>query len=126
MAHHILIVDDDPDNRAIAAAILQANGYTVTLAVNGIEGLECAGRIKPDLILLDLSMPKLDGWSTVKQLRTIPGLKTIPVIAFTAHAMTGDEQRAIKAGCDDYITKPCMPKQITEAVGKWLSRKASS
>ena len=118
----ILVADDDLDNRIIACEILQSSGYAVREAANGFEVLEAVAREKPDIILLDLSMPKLDGWKTAERLRKDPAMKNIPIIAFTAHAMPGDEDKARQSGCDDYITKPYPPKKIIEKVREWLER----
>lgn len=122
MIYKILVADDDFDNRTIAAESLESLGYRVLQATNGLETIAAAGRETPDLILLDLSMPKLDGWETVKRLKALPQTAKIPVIAFTAHAMIGDEKKAKAAGCDDYLTKPCPPKKIAEKAGEWLRK----
>ena len=115
----VLVADDDLDNRTIAATVLEASDYTVFLASNGLEALALAEKELPEIILMDLSMPKLNGWEATQRLKLNPQLKNIPVIAFTAHAMVGDDKRALQAGCDDYLTKPCAPRKILEKIREW-------
>lgn len=102
----VLIVDDDPDNLELACFILTWQRATVHTALDGQEGLELLQKIKPNLILLDLSMPNLDGWAMIEQIRSTPHVAQTPVIALTAHAMETDRYRAENAGFDGYITKP--------------------
>ncbi len=110
----ILVADDDFDNRTIAAEALVAGGYDVIQAVNGQEAMDLALKELPSLVLLDLSMPKLDGWRVAFELKKDVRTRVIPNIAFTAHAMKGDEQKARESGCDDFLAKPCTPKKILE------------
>jgi CheY-like chemotaxis protein len=117
----ILIVDDDADNRRIMELTMLKAGYRVALAVNGREAITAAERERPDLILLDLSMPVLSGWDAVKLLKSDERLKAIPVLAFTAHAMAGDERKVLEAGFDGYLSKPCVPRRAVEAVAARLS-----
>lgn len=102
----ILVVDDNADNRTIIAAMLKLNGYTVECANNGQLALDAAQRQRPDLILMDMAMPVLDGWSATQQLKAQPTTAGVPVIAVTGHVTGDDIDRARQAGCDDYITKP--------------------
>ncbi len=102
----VLIVDDQPDNLAIAKAVLTFQGAQVYGATNGEEGLEALRTIHPTFVLLDLSMPKMDGWEMLRRVRARPELSDIPVIALTAHAMEGDQERVLEAGFNGYITKP--------------------
>ena len=102
----VLIVDDEPDNRAIAEKILSFNGAKVYTANDGKEGLSLLETIKPSFVLLDLSMPVIDGWEMFKKIRDNDVTHHIPVIALTAHAMTGDRERVLQAGFDGYIAKP--------------------
>ncbi len=120
MTHKILIADDEADNRIIARAILEASGYHVVEAKDGLETLEMISTEKPDALLLDLSMPKLNGWDVAKQIREKEGSSHLPIIAFTAHAIVGDELKAKAAGCDDYISKPCAPVEVLKKIQKWL------
>lgn len=102
----VLIVDDEPDNRIIAEKVLTFNGAKVMMAENGRLGLDVLGNLSPSFILLDLSMPEMDGWEMLKRLRADSRWNTIPVIALTAHAMLGDRERVMQAGFDGYIAKP--------------------
>ena len=102
----LLLVEDNVDNRDMLARRLTRKGYDVRLAANGLEGVEQAQAIHPDLILMDLSMPVLDGWEAIRRIRTDPGLRAIPIIALTGHAMKDDRDRALAAGADEYMAKP--------------------
>jgi len=102
----ILIVEDNELNRDMLSRRLTRRGYDVVTAVDGQEGLDRAGVDAPDLILMDMSLPVLDGWQATQKLKADPVLKMIPVIALTAHAMAGDREQALSVGCDDYDTKP--------------------
>ena len=102
----ILLVEDNEMNRDMLSRRLERKGHIVTCAVDGQEGLDLARAQKPDLILMDMSLPVLDGWEATRQLKADAATKAIPVIALTAHAMANDEQKAREAGCDDFDTKP--------------------
>ena len=102
----ILVVDDFQDNREMYAEYLSFSGFRVAEAATGLEALDKAFELLPDLILMDLSLPGIDGWEATRRLKADPVLKTIPVIALTAYAMREDEARARAAGCDDYLSKP--------------------
>ena len=102
----ILIVEDNPGNRMLVADLLTAKGYRSVEAKDGEEAIALARQERPDLILMDLSLPRLDGWEATRRLKADADLKDIPVVALTAHAMVGDEAKALKAGCDGYIAKP--------------------
>lgn len=102
----ILLVDDSEPNRDMLARRLQRKGYVVLQAVNGQQAVEMTRSNSPDLVLMDLNLPVLDGWSATRQIKALPATRTVPVIALTAHAMSGDRQKAMQAGCDDYDTKP--------------------
>jgi CheY-like chemotaxis protein len=102
----ILLVEDNEMNRDMLSRRLERKGYTVLLAVNGADGLQKARAEIPELILMDMSLPVVDGWEATRQLKADEATRRIPVIALTAHAMAADEQRARKAGCDDFDTKP--------------------
>jgi len=101
----ILVVEDVDFNRDLIVQLLE-DKYQVIEAVNGKEGIEIAQRERPDLILMDLSLPIMDGWEATRRLKANADLRLIPVIALTAHAMKGDEEKALAAGCDDYLAKP--------------------
>ncbi|MBI2207845.1 MAG: response regulator [Candidatus Rokubacteria bacterium] len=102
----ILYVEDNDDNVYVLKSRLTRAGHTVVIAVDGEAGIAAARRERPDLILMDLSLPGVDGWEATRRLKTDPGTKSIPVIALSAHAMAGDREKALAAGCDDYDTKP--------------------
>ena len=102
----ILLVEDNELNRDMLSRRLQRKGYEVVLAVDGDAGVGLAGSELPDLILMDMSLPVLDGWEATRRLKDTPATESIPIIALTAHAMADDRDRALKAGCDDYDTKP--------------------
>ena len=102
----VLLIDDEEDSLELARYILEFYGATVTTAVDGQEGLEKTRATHPDFIISDISMPKVDGWDFIKQLKSDPALTHIPVIALSAHALRGDRERAIAAGFNNYLTKP--------------------
>ncbi|MFY8215446.1 MAG: response regulator [Chthoniobacterales bacterium] len=102
----ILIVEDNEMNRDMLSRRLARRGYDVAVAVDGQEGLDMATSASPDLILMDMSLPVLDGWEVTRRLKADPVMAKVPVIALTAHAMAGDREQAMAAGCDDYDTKP--------------------
>jgi two-component system cell cycle response regulator DivK len=117
-ARKILVVEDNQDNREMVVKVLKFNGYEVIEAVDGEEGIEKAKTEAPALILLDIYLPKMDGYEVAKRLKGDTGLRDIPVIALTAHAMKGNREQALAAGCDGYISKPIdireLPKQIEQ------------
>ncbi|HLH23645.1 MAG TPA: response regulator [Chloroflexota bacterium] len=102
----ILLVEDNEMNRDMLSRRLERKGYQIVIAVDGGEGLELARSQTPDLILMDMSLPVVDGWEATRRLKAAPETQAIPVIALTAHAMRGDQEKALEAGCDDYDTKP--------------------
>ncbi len=102
----ILIVEDNEMNRDMLSRRLERRGYAIQCAVDGNEGLQKAGAINPTLILMDMSLPGIDGWEVTSRLKSDDSTREIPVIALTAHAMSDDREKAIRAGCDDYDTKP--------------------
>ena len=102
----VLLVEDNEMNWDMLSRRLARKEYEVLVAVDGKEGVEMAGSVAPDLILMDMSLPVMDGWEATRQLKASPETKAIPIIALTAHAMSGDREKAIEAGCDDYDTKP--------------------
>jgi len=102
----VLIVEDNVDNFELVRFLLERAGYEVLSAVNGVEGVEAAKREQPDLVLMDLSMPEMDGWMATAQMKAEAATRHIPVLALTAHTLPGERKRAIDAGCDGYISKP--------------------
>jgi len=115
MPRRILIADDDQDLRAIVSDFLKANGFDVQTAVDGEEALTMIDQDRPDLLILDMSMPRRDGWSVARELRQRPGPR-LPIIAFTAHALMGDESKVREAGCDELVTKPFDVMELLEKV----------
>src|SRR5919109_2665576 len=111
----VLLVEDNEDNREALSRHLRRKGHEVLIAVDGGQGLEKARAEGPDLVLMDMSLPVLDGWEATRQLKASPDTQAIPVIALTAHAMAGDEEKALAAGCNDYETKPVdLPKLLSK------------
>jgi CheY-like chemotaxis protein len=102
----ILLVEDNEMNRDMLSRRLERRGYQVVIAVDGAQGVQMAQAEKPDLILMDMSLPVLDGWAATRQLKTLPTTRAIPIIALTAHAMSGDREQALDIGCDEYDIKP--------------------
>jgi len=102
----VLIVEDNVDNFELVRFLLERAGYQVLSAVNGVEGVEIAKREQPDLVLMDLSMPEMDGWKATAQMKSDEATRRIPVVALTAHTLPSERKRAIDAGCDGYISKP--------------------
>jgi two-component system, cell cycle response regulator DivK len=111
----LLLVEDNEENRDGLSRHLRRKGFEVLLAVDGRQGVEAARAGAPDLILMDMSLPVLDGWEATRQLKAAPETRHIPVIALTAHAMAGDREKALQAGCDEYDTKPV---EIARLLGK--------
>ena len=116
----ILLVEDNEMNRDMLSRRLERKGFEVIVAVDGQQGVDMAGSESPALILMDLSLPVIDGWEATRLIKADPATQNIPVIALTAHAMAGDEQKAREAGCDDYDTKPVDLKRLLEKIGKFL------
>jgi CheY-like chemotaxis protein len=118
----ILLVEDNEMNRDMLSRRLVRKGYDVSIAVDGRQGVEMAESAMPDLILMDMSLPVLDGWEATRQLKNADATRHIPVIALTAHAMSGDRERALEAGCDDYDTKPIELPRLLEKIETMLNR----
>ena len=118
----ILVVEDAPDNQVLVEQVFQDSGYRVTCIQDGQAALDWLETNLPDLILLDLSLPEIDGWEVARQLKAIDRTAKIPIIAVTAHAMKGDKEVAIAAGCDDYLTKPLDIDLLEACVKQWLEQ----
>ena len=112
----ILLVEDNEMNRDMLSRRLTRNGFEVVIAVNGQEGVDLAASSMPDLILMDMSLPILDGWEATRQVKANPATKAIPVIALTAHAMVQDKEKALAAGCDEFDTKPVELPRLLEKI----------
>ena len=119
-AARILVVEDNALNYELAEAILERAGYAVMLAADGEAGLAAARRDRPDLILMDIELPRLDGLTATRTLKADPSTAAIPIIALTAYAMAGDEERIRAAGCDDYATKPIDREALLAAIARCL------
>lgn len=117
----VLIVEDDRDNLSVATQLLEFYGAEVRSAENGQQGLELLAEYRPTLVLLDLSMPSMDGWQMLKRLRADPAMAHLPVIAVTAHAMDGDKQRVLEAGFNGYISKPFRITTFMEEIKRCLN-----
>ncbi len=122
MSKRILYIEDNPDNRMLVRRVLQVEGYTIFEAVDGNEGLAKAAELQPDLILMDINLPELDGYEVTARLKQLPGMSRVPIIAVTANVMKGDREKTLAAGCDGYIQKPIdidlLPGQIERFINK--------
>jgi two-component system cell cycle response regulator DivK len=121
--NRILIVEDNEDNEELMRFLMERAGYEVITVENGLDGVEAARREKPDIILMDLSLPELDGWSAARQIKQDPELNNIPLIAVTAHTLPGDRRKALEAGFDSYISKPINIHLFDVTVGEVLGQK---
>ncbi len=118
----ILVVEDNELNRDMLTRRLARRGFETLVAADGRQGIAVARTQHPDLILMDMSLPELDGWEATRQIKSDPETRNIPVIALTAHAMTGDRERALEAGCDDYDTKPVEFAGLLEKIERLLKK----
>ncbi|HVY94040.1 MAG TPA: response regulator [Bryobacteraceae bacterium] len=123
-AARILLVEDNEMNRDMLARRLMRKGYAVSVALDGAQGLEMAAETAPDLILMDMSLPVLDGWEASRRLKADPALRQIPILALTAHAMSDDRTKALEAGCDEYDTKPVEFTRLLEKMENLLQRRS--
>ena len=118
----ILLVEDNEMNRDMLSRRLERRGYRVAIALDGEQGVSMAGSEAPDLVLMDMSLPVLDGWEAARRLKAAPETRSIPIIALTAHAMVGDREKAIESGCDDYDTKPVEFQRLLEKIEAILGK----
>jgi two-component system, cell cycle response regulator DivK len=118
-ASRILIVEDNMDTYELVRFILEKNGFETFLAMNGRDGVNAATKQMPDLIIMDLSMPEMDGWTATRLIKSNTQTSSIPLIALTAHALPSDRKRAFDAGCDEYITKPMDLLELLDTVKHW-------
>lgn len=118
----VLLVDDYPDAREMYSEYLKYSGFDVVEAANGVEALQRALDHTPDIILMDLSLPVMDGWEATRRLKADPRTARIPVVALTGHALSGTNEGAVKAGCDAFVTKPCLPEDLVQEIRSVLSR----
>ena len=122
----ILLVEDNEMNRDMLSRRLLRKGHEIAMAVDGAQGVEMAKAQMPDIILMDMSLPVIDGWEATRQLKADDATRSIPVIALTAHAMAGDQEKAFDAGCDDYDTKPVELPRLLGKIDALLARRSSS
>jgi two-component system cell cycle response regulator DivK len=120
MTKLILVVEDQEDNRQILRDLLVNAGYEIIEAENGVDALATAAARRPDLILMDIQLPQLDGYEATRRLKADPALRTIPIIVITSYALSGDEEKARAAGCDAYMTKPFSPRKVLAKVREYL------
>ena len=122
MSARILLVEDNEMNRDMLSRRLERKGFEVAMATDGRQGVEMAQAAAYDLILMDMSLPEVDGWEATRQIRAAPATRTVPIIALTAHAMAGDRDKALEAGCDDYDTKPIELERLLGKIQALLGR----
>jgi CheY-like chemotaxis protein len=116
----ILVVEDNKENLYLATFLLEKNGYEVITAEDGFQAIEKAKEVKPDLILMDLQLPLMNGYEAVRRIKSIPEISHIPIIAVTSYAMAGDREKALAAGCVGYIVKPFVPETFVSEIEKYL------
>jgi two-component system cell cycle response regulator DivK len=121
----VLVVEDYQDAREMYAAYLQFSGYRVAEAANGLEALEKTRELMPDIILLDLALPKMDGWEATRRLKADERTRHIPIVALTGHALAGHAEGARQAGCDAFVTKPCLPDALVTEIQRMLAVRRS-
>jgi two-component system cell cycle response regulator DivK len=117
----ILLIEDNEQNRYLATFLLEQHGYQVVSASDGQLGIEAAQSLAPDLILLDIQLPVMDGYAVARALRDIPSLRDIPIIAVTSYAMVGDREKCLEAGCNAYIEKPINPETFVAEISKYIN-----
>ena len=121
MPKSILVVEDQEDNRRILRDLLSSRGYDIIEVTDGLAGVEAAKREQPDLILMDIQLPGIDGYEATRRIKDEPDLAGITIIAVTSYALSGDEQKALEAGCDDYVAKPFSPRKLLAKIEEHLS-----
>jgi two-component system cell cycle response regulator DivK len=120
MSKTILVIEDQEDNRRIMHDLFTSKGYEVIEAVNGIDGVSVAETYHPDLILLDIQLPGIDGYEVTRRIKANPKIKNIPIIVVTSYALSGDDVKAFEAGCDAYVAKPFSPRELLAKVREYL------
>jgi two-component system, cell cycle response regulator DivK len=120
MRKRILLVEDTADNRQIVSDLLASAGYDLIEAVDGQSGVAMAEEYRPDLVLMDIQLPTMDGYEASRRIKAIPSLSAIPIIAVTSYALSGDEEKAREAGCDGYIAKPFSPRQLLAKIAELI------
>ena len=120
MKQTILVIEDQEDNRRIFRDLLTSVGYDVIEAVNGVEGVSSAETYNPDLILMDIQLPGIDGYEATRRIKANPNLQKIPIIVVTSYALSGDDVKAFEAGCDAYVSKPFIPRELLAKIREYL------
>ena len=122
MRKRILVIEDQEDNRKIVRDLLTASGYELVEATTGEEGVDRAESERPDLILMDIQLPGIDGYEVTRRIKANPGLRHIPIIVVTSYALSGDDKKAFAAGCDGYVTKPFSPRLLLAKIREYLPK----
>ena len=122
----ILYVEDNADNRTLVRRILLSQGYALLEAVNALDALNILKETRPDLILMDINMPDMDGYTLTTKIKLMPGFERIPILALTANVMRGDKEKTLEAGCDGYIQKPLDIDQLTREIEKFIARRTNA
>jgi two-component system cell cycle response regulator DivK len=121
MTKRILVVEDQPDNRQIIRDMLAPTDYEITEAEDGQQALDAIAKLRPDLILMDIQLPIIGGYTATRKIKSDPAMRSIPIIAVTSYALSGEEKKAREAGCDDYVPKPFSPRQLLAKIRQYLS-----
>ena len=122
----ILYVEDNPDNRLLVRRILLSEDYSLLEATDATDALNVLQTARPDLILMDINMPDMDGYTLTAKIKSLPGFERVPILAVTANVMRGDKERTLEAGCDGYIQKPLDIEQLTREIEKFISRRTNA
>lgn len=122
----ILYVEDNPDNRLLVKRILLSEDYSLLEAMDATEALDVLKSTRPDLILMDINMPDMDGYTLTAKIKSLPGFEGVPILAVTANVMRGDKEKTLEAGCDGYIQKPLDIDQLTREIEKFISRRTNA
>jgi CheY-like chemotaxis protein len=122
----VLVVEDYQDAREMYTEYLRFSGYDVIEASNGFEAIERANEVVPDIVLMDLALPRMDGWEATRRLKENPRTVNIPIVALTGHALAGHEESALRAGCDSFVTKPCLPDALVTEIRRMLGAKRTA
>ena len=126
MNRTVLLIEDNEQNRYLTTFLLERHGYAVTSAMDGPQGVAMAGSMTPDLILLDIQLPGMDGYAVARALRQVPSLRATPIVAVTSYAMVGDREKSLAAGCDGYIEKPINPETFVSEIERFAPPRPAS
>jgi two-component system cell cycle response regulator DivK len=122
----ILYVEDNPDNRLLVRRVLLSEDYSLLVATDAMDALNVLQTARPDLILMDINMPDMDGYTLTAKIKSLPGFERVPILAVTANVMRGDKEKTLEAGCDGYIQKPLDIEQLTREIERFLSRRTNA